>query len=365
MQALVAVTAGNGIGTEVTAEAVRVLERIAARCGHSFRFESALLGGAAIDATGEPLPEYTLALCRRADAVLLGAVGGPRWSDPNAKVRPEQGLLQLRKALGLFANLRPVAPHPAFLDASPIKAELLRDVDIMVVRELTGGIYFGEKQRSPTEAVDVCRYSVVEIERVVRVAARLARGRRRKLTSVDKANVLETSRLWRSVVERILPGEFPDVSYEHMLVDSAAMHLIKRPRDFDVIVTENMFGDILTDEASMLAGSMGLLPSASLGASLGSRAPGGESAASESGGIFEPIHGSAPDIAGRGIANPYAAILSAALLLRYALGLDAEACLVEAAVSKAIDSGALTADLAPLGASVTTRDAGAAVLAAL
>ncbi len=352
MQALVAVTAGDGIGTEVTAEAVRVLERIGERCGHSFRFESGLLGGAAIDATGEPLPESTLALCRRADAVLLGAVGGPRWSDPNAKVRPEQGLLQLRKSLGLFANLRPVAPHPAFLDASPIKAELLRDVDIMVVRELTGGIYFGEKQRSATEAFDVCRYSVVEIERVVRVAALLARGRRRKLSSVDKANVLETSRLWRSVVERILPSEFPEVSYEHMLVDSAAMHLLKRPRDFDVIVTENMFGDILTDEASMLAGSMGLLPSASLGASPG--------------GIFEPIHGSAPDIAGRGIANPYAAILSAAMLLRHALGLDAEARLVEAAVSKAIDSGALTADLAPRGAAaVTTRAAGATVLAAL
>jgi 3-isopropylmalate dehydrogenase len=367
MQALVAVTAGDGIGTEVTAEAVRVLERIGARCGHSFRFESALLGGAAIDATGDPLPESTLTRCRRADAVLLGAVGGPRWSDPNAKVRPEQGLLQLRKSLGLFANLRPVAPHPAFLDASPIKAELLRDVDIMVVRELTGGIYFGEKQRSATEAFDVCRYSVVEIERVVRVAAQLARDRRGKLTSVDKANVLETSRLWRSVVERILPSEFPDVAYEHMLVDSAAMHLIKRPRDFDVIVTENMFGDILTDEASMLAGSMGLLPSASLGASLGARTRNaGASAAEASGGIFEPIHGSAPDIAGRGIANPYAAILSAAMLLRYALGLDAEARLVEAAVSQAIDSGALTADLAPRGApAVTTRDAGAAVLAAL
>jgi 3-isopropylmalate dehydrogenase len=395
MHALVAVTAGDGIGPEVTAEAVRVLERIGAGGGHDFLFESALLGGAAIDATGEPLPESTLALCRRADAVLLGAVGGPRWSDPNAKVRPEQGLLQLRKSLGLFANLRPVAPHPAFLDASPLKAELLRDVDIMVVRELTGGIYFGEKQRTATEAFDVCRYSVVEIERVVRVAAQLARGRRGKLTSVDKANVLETSRLWRSVVERILPEEFPDVRYEHMLVDSAAMHLLKRPADFDVIVTENMFGDILTDEASMLAGSMGLLPSASLGASFSGRsagvagtampasaergtaipdtvasgagAPGMPAAgAAASGGIFEPIHGSAPDIAGRGIANPYAAILSAALLLRYALGLDAEARRVEAAVSQAIAAGALTADLAPRGtAAVTTRDAGAAVLAAL
>jgi 3-isopropylmalate dehydrogenase len=332
---------------------VRVLQRLGERRGHSFRFEPGLLGGAAIDATGQALPEATLALCRRADAVLLGAVGGSKWADPNAKVRPEQGILQLRKALGLFANLRPVVPHPAVLEASPIKAELLRGVDIMVVRELTGGIYFGDKQRSATEASDLCRYTVTEVERVVRVAAQLARGRRRKLTSVDKANVLETSRLWRSVVDRILPNEFADVSYEHMLVDSAAMHLLKRPRDFDVIVTENMFGDILTDEASMLAGSMGLLPSASLGA-------GGR------GGIFEPIHGSAPDIAGRGIANPYAAILSAAMLLRFSLKLDADAHLVEAAVSKAIDSGALPADLAPPGAaSVTTRAAAAAVLDAL
>jgi 3-isopropylmalate dehydrogenase len=268
-------------------------------------------------------------------------------------VRPEQGILQLRKALGLFANLRPVVPHPAVLDASPIKAELLRGVDIMVVRELTGGIYFGEKQRTATEATDVCRYTVTEIERVVRAAAVLARARRRKLTSVDKANVLETSRLWRSVVERIMPAEFSDVAFEHMLVDSAAMHLLRRPRDFDVIVTENMFGDILTDEASMLAGSMGLLPSASLGAS-------------ERGGLFEPIHGSAPDIAGRGIANPYAAILSAAMLLRYALKLESEARLLEAAVSRAIDSGVLPADLAPGGKSaVTTRAAGDAVLAAL
>jgi 3-isopropylmalate dehydrogenase len=353
MRARIAVIAGDGIGVEVTAEAVRALTRIAERRGHSFEFEAALLGGAAIDATGEPLPKATLEICRRADAVLLGAVGGPKWSDPNAKARPEQGILQLRKALGLFANLRPVVPHPAVLDASPIKAELLRGVDIMVVRELTGGIYFGEKQRTATEASDLCRYTVTEIERVVRVAAALARARRRKLTSVDKANVLETSRLWRAVVERIMPAEFPDVAFEHMLVDSAAMHLLRRPRDFDVIVTENMFGDILTDEASMLAGSMGLLPSASLGES-------------ERGGLFEPIHGSAPDIAGRGIANPYAAILSAALLLRYALKLDPEARLLEAAVGKAVDSGVLPADLAPGGKSaVTTRAAGDAVLAAL
>ena len=353
MQALIAVIAGDGIGAEVTAEAVRALERVADRCGHSFEFEPALLGGAAIDATGMALPAATLSLCQRADAVLLGAVGGPKWSDPNAKVRPEQGLLQLRQALGLFANLRPVVPHPAVLDASPIKAELLKGVDIMVVRELTGGIYFGEKHRTATEAVDVCRYSVIEIERVVRLAAQLARSRRGKLTSVDKANVLETSRLWRMVVERILPAEFPDVRFEHVLVDAAAMHLLKRPRDFDVIVTENMFGDILTDEASMLAGSLGLLPSASLGSS-------------GRGGLFEPIHGSAPDIAGRGIANPYATILSAAMLLRYSLQLEPEASTLEGAVSRAIVSGALPADLAGTGRTpVTTRAAGDAVLAAL
>ena len=344
--------AGDGIGGEITAEAVRALERLAQRFGHAFQFEPAPIGGAAIDATGEALPDSTLALCRRADAVLLGAVGGPKWSDPDARVRPEQGLLQLRKALALFANLRPVVPHPAVLDASPIKAHLLRGVDIMVVRELTGGIYFGDKQRTATEAYDVCRYSAAEIERVVRLAAQLARARRRKLTSVDKANVLETSRLWRAVVERVLPAEFPDVSFEHVLVDAAAMHLLRRPRDFDVIVTENMFGDILTDEASMLAGSLGLLPSASLGA--------------DARGLYEPIHGSAPDIAGRGIANPYATILSAAMLLRYSLKLEEEARWLEAAVSKAIESGALPADLAaPGAASVTTRAAGDAVLAAL
>jgi 3-isopropylmalate dehydrogenase len=352
MKALIAVLAGDGIGGEVTAEAQRALEKVALRFGHQLEFTPALVGGAAIDATGEALPPATLALAARADAILLGAVGGPKWSDPNARVRPEQGLLQLRKALGLFANLRPVAPHPALLDASPIKADILRGVDIMVVRELTGGIYFGEKTRTPTEAVDVCRYTLMEIERVVRLAARLARTRRRKLTSVDKANVLETSRLWRATVNLIMPAEFPDVSVEHLLVDSAAMHLLQRPRDFDVIVTENMFGDILTDEASMLAGSMGLLPSASLGAEA-------------RGGLFEPIHGSAPDIAGRGIANPYAAILSAALLLRYSLRLEEEASTLEAAVAHAIARGALTADLAPPGKAITTRAAADAVLAQL
>jgi 3-isopropylmalate dehydrogenase len=352
VKATIAVLAGDGIGREVTAEAVRALERVASRFDHRFEFESALLGGAAIDATGAPLPPPTLALAQRADAILLGAVGGPKWSDPNAPVRPEQGLLQLRKALGLFANLRPVVPHPAVLHASPIKAELLHGVDIMVVRELTGGIYFGEKTRTATEAVDVCRYSVMEIERVVRLAAGLAITRRKKLTSVDKANVLETSRLWRATVNRIMPAEFPDVTVEHMLVDSAAMHLLQRPRDFDVIVTENMFGDILTDEASMLAGSMGLLPSASLGAD-------------PRGGVFEPIHGSAPDIAGRGMANPYAAILSAAMLLRHSLRLEIEAHALEQAVHRAISEGALTADLAAPGRAITTRAVSDAVLAVL
>jgi 3-isopropylmalate dehydrogenase len=352
VKATIAVLAGDGIGEEVTAEAVRTLTAVAARFGHAFEFRPGLLGGAAIDATGQALPPPTLALAKAADATLLGAVGGPKWSAPDARVRPEQGLLQLRKELGLFANLRPVVPHPAVLEASPIKAELLRGVDIMVVRELTGGIYFGEKTRSATEAVDVCRYTLEEIERVVRLAAGLARQRRHKLCSIDKANVLETSRLWRSAVERIMPAEFPDVSFEHMLVDAAAMHLLKRPRDFDVIVTENMFGDILTDEASMLAGSLGLLPSASLGAS-------------KRGGVFEPIHGSAPDIAGRGIANPYAAILSAAMLLRYSLQLEPEARAIESAVSRAIDSGKLPADLAQAGAGITTRAAGDAVLAQL
>ncbi len=352
MNALIAVLPGDGIGVEVTAQAVRALTKIATRFGHTFTFEQALIGGAAIDATGQPLPIQTLALCQRADAILLGAVGGPKWS-ADAKVRPEQGLLGLRKALGLFANLRPVAPHPAVLHASPIKAELLQGVDIMVVRELTGGIYFGDKQRSATEAIDVCRYTLVEIERVVRLAANLALKRRRKLTSVDKANVLETSRLWRSAVERILPLEFPSVSFEHMLVDSAAMHLIRKPRDFDVIVTENMFGDILTDEASMLAGSLGLLPSASLGDT-------------DRGGLYEPIHGSAPDIAGRGIANPYASILSAALMLRHSLHLETEAQTLEKAVSDCIVAGVLPADLVAQGMpAASTQAAGDAVIAAL
>ena len=315
MHADIVVLPGDGIGPEIVAATLPVLHAVADRYGHRFTFSEHDIGGIAIDRHGEPLPAATLEAARGADAILLGAVGGPKWSDPNAKLRPEQGLLAIRKALGLFANLRPVKPHAAALDASPIKAELLRGVDIVVVRELTGGIYFGDKTRSATEASDLCRYSVEEIERVVRGAATLARSRRGHLTSVDKANVLETSRLWRDVATRVVGEEFPDVTLEHQLVDSMAMHLLSRPRAYDVIVTENMFGDILTDEASMLAGSLGLRASASLGAGKV--------------GIYEPIHGSAPDIAGKGIANPYATILSAALLLRHSLGLEEEAAAVE------------------------------------
>ena len=348
MHADIVVLPGDGIGPEVTAAAVEVLQAVASAYGHDFTFDQHLIGGAAIDATGEALPESTLAACKRADAVLLGAVGGPKWSDPKATVRPEQGLLALRKGLGLYANLRPVKPHPAALSASPIKPHLLNGVDLVVVRELTGGIYFGKKQRDANSASDLCEYSVGEVERVVRRAAELARQRRGHLTSVDKANVLETSRLWREVTTRVMAEEFPDVTLEHQLVDSMAMHLLSRPREYDVIVTENMFGDILTDEASMLAGSMGLLPSASLG--------------DGSAGLYEPIHGSAPDIAGRGVANPYAAILSAAMLLRHSLGLTDEADCVELAVSQALDAGAFPADINVGSTAIGTKAATAAVL---
>ncbi len=351
MQANIVVLPGDGIGPEIVAATLPGLEAVARRFGHDFRFQEHDIGGIAIDRHGEPLPAATLDAARQADAILLGAVGGPKWSDPNAKVRPEQGLLAIRKALGLFANLRPVKPHAAALGASPIKSELLQGVDIVVVRELTGGIYFGDKTRSATDASDLCRYTVGEIERVVRSAATLARSRRGHLTSVDKANVLETSRLWRDVTARVMREEFPDVVLEHQLVDSMAMHLLSKPRAYDVIVTENMFGDILTDEASMLAGSLGLLASASLGQGTV--------------GIYEPIHGSAPDIAGKGIANPYATILSAAMLLRHSLGLEAEAAAIEAAVSAALDDRVFTADLAPSGQAVGTAQAAQAVIARL
>jgi 3-isopropylmalate dehydrogenase len=352
----VAVLSGDGIGPEVVAEGTRVLQAVAEKWGHEIALREALIGGSAIDAHGTALPDETLRLCREADAVLLGAVGGPKWDDPAASVRPEQGLLGLRRALGVYANVRPVAVHPRLAAASPLRVERLHNVDFVVVRELTGGIYFGEKRRERLDggeerATDVCVYTTAEIERVVRVAAELARTRRGKLTSVDKANVLETSRLWRSTVTRVVREEFPDLSLEHLLVDACAMHLLRRPADFDVIVTENMFGDILTDEAAMLTGSLGVLPSASLGDALGVNGM--------RRGLYEPIHGSAPDIAGRGIANPIGTILSVALMLRHSFGLDREAHAVEGAVAAALDDGCVSADISLPGArSCSTEEVG-------
>jgi 3-isopropylmalate dehydrogenase len=350
MRALIAILPGDGIGPEVVREAVSVLSAVAARGGHELELREAAIGGDAIDRAGVPLPDETLALCRRADAVLLGAVGGPKWDALAPAVRPERGLLALRKALDLYANVRPVAPHPALAGASPLRPERIEGVDLVVVRELVGGLYFGDKHRDETRATDMCTYDVAQIERVVRVACTMARARRGSVTSIDKANVLETSRLWRDTTTRVVAREFPDVALSHELVDAAAMRLVMRPASFDVIVTENMFGDILSDEASAIAGSIGLLPSASLGD--GRR------------GLYEPIHGSAPDIAGRGVANPYGTILSAAMLLRSSLGLDDEARAVERAVARAIDGGARTPDLDPRSRT-TTRDAGAAVREAL
>ena len=352
MKARIAVVGGDGIGPEVTAEALRVLKAVATRFHHDFELLEAPFGGIAMDLHGDPLPAATLRTCLDADAVLLGAIGGPKWSSPQLKVRPEQGLLRLRKELAVYANLRPVSLYPAMRDSSTLKAEVLDGVDLVFVRELTGGIYFGERSRTASAASDLCTYSAAEVERVVRVAARLAMGRRRKLISIDKANVLDTSRLWREVTERVVRDEFPGLALEHMLVDAAAMHLIRRPRDFDVAVTENLFGDILTDEASMLAGSLGLLPSASLGD--GTR------------GLYEPIHGSAPDIAGKGLANPVGAILSAALLLRHSLRLENEASAIEAAVASAIAGGLRTADTAAPGTPAAgTRECGSAILGRL
>jgi 3-isopropylmalate dehydrogenase len=352
MRRVIALLPGDGIGPEVTAGARTVLEAVAAAFGHRFEFRTAPIGGCAIEATGTALPGDTRTACLQADAVLLGAVGGPQWSDPAAPVRPEQGLLELRRAMGVFANLRPVVTHPALAAASPLKERLLRDVDILFVRELTGGIYFGDKSRDADSASDLCRYTRTEIERVLRLAFGLARARRGLLTSVDKANVLETSRLWRETATRIGREEFPDVRLEHALVDAAAMQLIQEPRRFDVVVTENMFGDILSDEASVIAGSIGMLPSASLAAS----GPG----------LYEPIHGSAPDLAGRGVANPCGAILSAALLLRLSLGLEAEARAVESAVWTTISRGVGTADVAGRDArGATTAEVADAVAAAV
>jgi len=358
MNATITTLPGDGIGPEVVAQGVAALQKVAQVFGHSFTLKTALLGGCAIDASGTALPQDTIDACTSSDAVLLGAVGGPKWDNPTAKVRPEQGLLGIRKALGLYANLRPVTIHPKLIPASPLRPDLLVGVDMVVVRELTGGIYFGDKKReahaSGEVAIDTCIYTTGEIERIVRASALIARGRKKKLVSVDKANVLETSRLWRSVTTRVMKEEFADIELEHMLVDACAMHLIRRPADFDVIVTENMFGDILTDEASQLAGSMGMLPSASLGA---------DGTGPTRMGLYEPIHGSAPDIAGKGIANPMATMLSVALLLRHSLHLEHEAQAVERAVYATLEAGIVTGDVAPKGSSASPTSAvGAAIV---
>jgi 3-isopropylmalate dehydrogenase len=360
---------GDGIGPEIMEPALEVMEAVG-----EFEFEEYLFGGASIDEYGIALTDEVLAACRKSDAVLLAAVGGPKWdtTDP-AKPRPEQGLLGLRKGLGLYANLRPVKPLPALYDASPLKRELIEGTDLLVVRELTGGIYFGEKTRTATSASDVCSYTTEEIERIARTAFNAARA---KVTSVDKANVLETSRLWREVVSGLHSREFPHIQLEHVLVDNAAMQLVSSPRHFDTILTENMFGDILSDEAAMLTGSIGMLPSASLGAgsSRPSGAPhegqadassGGRTGAPSEGqegggpGLFEPVHGSAPDIAGQGTANPLAMFLSAAMLLRHGLGLESEAAAVESAVEGALSAGLRTPDL---GGTAGTAQATRAVL---
>jgi 3-isopropylmalate dehydrogenase len=355
MYAKITLLPGDGIGPEVVAEGVKVLKAIGTKFGHTFEFTEMLAGGIAIDQTGNPLPDESLAACQQADAVLLGAVGGPKWSDPKAPVRPEQGLLKLRQELGLFANIRPVKIYPALADASTLKREVVEKVDLIIVRELTGGLYFGQPQGRQDNAqgraaVDTMYYTEAEIGRLMRVSFDLARQRRKKVTSVDKANVLASSRLWREVAHEVA-AEYPDVACEDILVDACAMYLIRRPADFDVIATENMFGDILSDEASMLAGSMGMLPSASLA-----------DAPTSSGGkfgLYEPIHGSAPDIAGKGIANPLAAILSVAMLLRTSLGLNHEADALEAAVDAVLAAGHRTPDLAKPGQpTVSTREMG-------
>lgn len=344
MQATIVTLPGDGIGPEVTAEAVRVLRAVARAYGHSFTFEEALMGGCAIEATGSPLPDDTLAACERADAVLLGAVGGPQWSDPTAAVRPEQGLLKLRQHFDLFANLRPVKAYPALAQHAPLRADLLDGVDILFVRELTSGIYFGPRaeQGDGTQAHDTMLYTVDQVDRVARVAFEAARKRRGKVASVDKANVLASMRLWRRAVVAV-SADYPDIELEHVLVDACTMHLLRHPAYFDVVLAGNMFGDILSDEASVLAGSLGMLPSASLNAGTF--------------GVYEPIHGSAPDIAGRGIANPVGTILSAAMLLRHSLGLDAEASAVEAAVEAAFADGARTADIAAAPADALSTSA--------
>ena len=357
----IALLPGDGIGPEVIAEGVKTLDAVARRFGHRFTYTEATVGGAAIDAYGVALRPQDLQMCRGRDAVLFGAVGGPKWDDPRASVRPEQAILGLRKGLGLFANIRPVKMYPFLADSTSLKPEVVATVDMVILRELTGGIYFGKPQKRWADkrgrkAVDTLKYSEREIERIVRLGFEIARGRRKRLTSVDKANILENSRLWREIATEVAAG-FPDVTLDHLLVDACAMHLIRHPADFDTIVTENLFGDILTDEASMLGGSMGMLPSASLGR----RRRDGTGL-----GLYEPIHGTAPDIAGRGLANPTAMILSVALLLRHSLGLEKEAAAVESVVEQVLRAGHRTADLAPTGAPPTgTAEMGSLIAEAL
>ena len=351
MRFAIAVLPGDGIGPEVTTEAVKVMEAVVRESGHTFDLSYGSIGGTAIDEYGTALPEDTAAMISGADAILFGAVGGPKWDDPRAATRPEDGILAMRKRLGLFANIRPVKVYPSIIDSSPIKPHLLEGVDMIVLRELTGGLYFGRpKKRWSTSrgrrGVDTLRYTEQEIERIVRVGFELARGRRKLLTSVDKANVLETGRLWREIAIEV-SQDYPDVELEHILVDNASMQLIRKPAHFDVIVTENTFGDILSDEASVLSGSMGLLPSASLAG-----LPKGARSRARTVSLYEPIHGSAPDIAGQGMANPIAAILSAAMLLRYSLGLEDEAKRIEDSVERVLAQGHRTRDIATEGGSL-------------
>lgn len=353
MKATIAVLSGDGIGPEVMAHTTNLLSIIAEKNGHEFSFTEGLIGGIAIDETGNPLPDETIAICEQADAVLLGAVGGPKWSDPTASVRPEQGLLKIRQHFGLFANLRPVKIYPALADHIPLRADLIEGVDILFVRELVSGIYFGDRQEQGDgdEAYDTMYYNKEQVEQIANVAFRAAQGRRKKLTSVDKANVLASMRLWRrSVVE--VHEDYDDVELEHVLVDACTMHLLTRPRDFDVVVAGNMFGDILSDEASVLAGSLGMLPSASLG--------------SDQFGLYEPVHGSAPDIAGQGKANPIGMFLSAAMLLRYSLKLEDEAKTIEDAIDAVLADGLRTADIQGKdGKFVSTDEFAQAVIAKL
>ena len=349
MKVKIAVLPGDGIGPEVTVYTLKLLDRIAERFGHEFEYQEALIGGAAIDATGDPFPPATQETCASADAILLAAVGGPKWSDPSAKVRPEQGLLAMRKRFGLFANLRPVKTYPALAEYTPLRPDLLDGVDMLIIRELTGGLYFGPQQEmgEGDTAYDTLVYSAEEVERVADVAFRAAQKRRGKLTSIDKANVLASMRLWRTTVVQ-LAEDYADVELEHLLVDAATMHLLTRPADFDVLVAGNMFGDIISDEASVLAGSLGMLPSASLG--------------SGKFGLYEPVHGSAPDIAGQGKANPIGMFLSAAMMLQYSFDLDAEASAIEKAIDAVLAEGLRTADIAATGTAVTTDEFATAVI---